>query len=172
MTKENREYLMASNTPMEYIDRSLELGFKWGDKHIVTKEWLEKMGFTVKDLEYARNRHPYWKQIKQKHGIERNRKMLDECSVNNLNSFEKWNDYELLILVEDTVSGETAQFISKKLGRTMSSIQHKRQALKAAKKILGIDKFEKDKRHPRLLELLHMNDQDLLKRAREKKESV
>jgi hypothetical protein len=65
MLNDNTTRLLESKTPAEYIENSLFLE-KWSEKCSITKQWLNKTGYTIKDIQYARNRHPYWKRLKLK----------------------------------------------------------------------------------------------------------
>jgi len=67
------EDILKAKTPMEYIERSLYSKVSQGQKTVISKIWQKRTGYAAKDIKYARNRHPYWKAMKLKGGVERNR---------------------------------------------------------------------------------------------------
>ena len=56
---DEKEYLLESQTPEEYIERSLKVNISSSKKSKITVEWFKKTGFSVKDIEKARNRNDY-----------------------------------------------------------------------------------------------------------------
>lgn len=70
--------VLAAKTPEDYIERTLNSEIPRGRKTVLCKQWKEKTGYSTDDIQYARNRHPYWKQKKMKGWKERNQKRWDE----------------------------------------------------------------------------------------------
>ena len=86
--------LLSAKTPEEYIDNSVKSNLSQREKARATKIWLDKNEFTIKDISYARNRHPYWKAIKQKNHQSRTQKRFSDFNYSTGNS-QPWTD-ELL----------------------------------------------------------------------------
>ena len=64
--------ILQSKTPHQYIDRCLKTKVRRGIKTVISKEWQHRTGYTVKDIMYARHRHPYWKMRKMEGWKRRN----------------------------------------------------------------------------------------------------
>ena len=93
--------LLKSKTPEEFIDNSLHLAYKWGDKHVLAKQWLAKTGFTSADLKHARHRHPYWKSKKVQGYQERNAKRWEQHNYQDPDR-TRWtiDDFEQFLLLD------------------------------------------------------------------------
>ncbi|MDA3899344.1 MAG: hypothetical protein PF637_02360 [Spirochaetes bacterium] len=74
----SEKQILNSKTPDEYIHRSLNSDVSRGQKTVLCRQWKEKTGFTSEDIQYARNRHPYWKQKKMSGWQDRNQKRWSE----------------------------------------------------------------------------------------------
>ncbi len=62
--------------------------------------WREKTGYTIQDIEYARNRHPYWKEKKMAGWQKRNERRWSEYdyTLNGKQAPDHWtrDNYGLL----------------------------------------------------------------------------
>ena len=57
--------LLSKKTPEAYIDFTVKNKFSKGEKQRATRIWLDKTGYSIDDINRARNRHPYWKDRKR-----------------------------------------------------------------------------------------------------------
>jgi hypothetical protein len=128
------KYLYGSRTPAQYIDRSLEIKLSSGKKATITREWLKKTGFTVKDIQYARHRHSYWKKQKRKGHYERIRKRLDQHMYSNGEHLQ-WDEKMLRDFIARTDKFHDYE-LAKHFRTTIPSIQYLRRKYYCAKLIL------------------------------------
>lgn len=122
------EDILKAKTPMEYIERSLYSKVSQGQKTVISKVWQQRTGYAVEDIKYARNRHPYWKALKMKGGVERNKIRMKKYyfkdtpktiwTIAEIKKFLKYNnkkggiyeykDRELSELLESTIASVQA----------------------------------------------------------------
>lgn len=127
--------LLSAASPEKYIDISVKVNISSSLKGVITRLWLEKSGFTIQDIKYARNRHPYWKSKKQKNHSERTRKRFDEFNFSNGTS-KKWSRDELreFIKLNDKMTDkELASYFQ----RSIPAIQGIRRRINLGNKILS-----------------------------------
>jgi hypothetical protein len=149
---ENKELILflKKKTPSDYIDYCTKSNLKSGDKAKLTKIWTSVSKYTVKDLEYARNRHPYWKKLKEKGSVERNKIRLEKYyfydNKKNVRS-RKWTDDELkefLSLNDEKRDWELAKYFK----RSIPAIQYIRRKIQLAVKLAEKNKVKpSDKRY-------------------------
>ena len=126
--------LFKSKDPVEYINRSVKYKNKIprGRKIYIGTMWLKANNqYTVDDIKYARNRHPYWKAVKLRNSDERNynRRLLHDYSGGHR---KFWTTEEVIYIAESKlVDHELAQHFRV----SIPSIQAKRRAINAADKI-------------------------------------
>lgn len=126
------KYLMEATTPEDWIQRSLEVIVPRGRKSALAGLWLKDRKFTSADLKHARNRHPYWKQIKQNGYKERNKKRWSK--FNFLTKKQKWSEDKIkrfLKVHSLYVDRELAEMFE----TTIPGIQHWRRKLKLVDRI-------------------------------------
>ncbi len=139
------QWLMKAKDPSIYVDRSVKSGLTPGEKMRATRQWLSLNGFSIKDIEYARNRHPYWKSVKRKNHNERTKRRFDEFNFSNGNS-RRWTSRELgdfLKMTDSTSDRELARHFE----RSIPSIQGIRRRLNLGRRILlarGTRKIRKE----------------------------
>jgi len=103
--------------------------------------------YTVKDLEYARNRHPYWKKVKQKGSVERNQLRREKYNFYDRKKYgskKLWTDEDLkefLRLNDEKKDWELAKHFE----RSIPSIQFIRRKIQLALKIAKLDNKKVDK---------------------------
>jgi hypothetical protein len=151
--------LVGAKNPTIYIDLCVKSNLTTGDKRRATKIWLDKTGYTIKDIEYARNRHPYWKKKKSKNSYERNKQRLNQYDFSNGLS-KKWSDKELEKLLDLNDSYKDWQ-LAKHFNRSIPSIQYIRRCISLAKKILIKQKSAYTKK--RVLDLIKHSEKFLSK---------
>jgi len=160
----NESQLLESKTPAEFIDNSLHVNITSGRKAFVCKQWLIKTGYKIEDVQYARNRHPYWKKVKHKGHRERTIKRMSKYRFENVKV--KWTLEEMQRFIElnETLHDfELAQIFR----RSIPSIQFIRRKLRMLKTLMGT-KFDKSSKKA---ELLLKWDEDMLrKKLKEGKE--
>ncbi len=159
------EKLVNAKNPAEYIDLCVKSSLTTGDKRVATKIWLNKTKFTIKDIEFARNRHPYWKKKKSKNSYERNKQRLKEFDYSSGVS-KKWDNKELdkFMALNDSYKDWE---LAKHFNRSIPSIQYIRRCISLAKKILLKQKLSVTKK--RILELITHSEKFLEKKLLLKK---
>jgi len=152
--------LLASKTPEEYIDQSVKSKLPQREKARATKEWLSQSDYTIADISYARNRHPYWKAVKQKNHQERTRKRFDEYNYSS-GRVRSWSKDELKEFLDENEK-MTDRELAKHFTRSIPSIQAIRRRINIATRILN---FENKKRitKPAILKLI-LSDEKVLRR--------
>jgi hypothetical protein len=129
------KYLFGSKNPAEYIKRSLEIGIPSGKKAVITRAWLEKTGYTVKDIQFARHRNSYWKKRKLKGNYERNRRRIARHEYSS-GSRVQWTEKKLYKFVE--LTGQRRDYeLARYFHTTIPSIQYLRRKFTSAKAILS-----------------------------------
>ena len=81
--------LLIRKTPESYIDFSVKSTLTPAEKRKVTRIWLKKSGFSIEDINYARNRHPHWKKIKMKGSSERTKNRMEKYDFSK-GQHKKW----------------------------------------------------------------------------------
>jgi hypothetical protein len=141
----NEFTLFNTRTPEEYIDKSLKLKIPSGRKAYITKLWMDKKGYTVEDIQHARNRHPYWKAKKMEGSAERNeeRRKANDYSKNGA---VNWNDKQIKKFISMNKKDKKGRYIHKDISLakhfrvSIPSIQHYRRKYNMAIRILEYEK--------------------------------
>lgn len=135
--------LLAAKSPREYIDKSLRSDISPGRKAFITRHWLEKKKYTIEDIKYARNRHPYWKEKKMEGTAERNVARAREHNYGNGNNII-WDDGLIMDFISANKKDNTGNYINKdwELAKefecTIPAIQHMRRKFNMAEKIIMV----------------------------------
>ncbi len=142
MTKDELK-LFQSKNPAEYIDNSLKVKLTPGRKAFITKLWLDKKPkYTIEDIKYARNRHPFWKGKKMKGSYERNEIRRFEHDYSE-GSMLEWDEKTIKQFINMNKKDKNGRYQTKdyELARhfktTIPSIQHYRRKYNMALKILN-----------------------------------
>jgi hypothetical protein len=127
--------ILSSKTPEQYIERSLYAKIS-SSKSKLAKLWMEKTGFTVADIQYARNRHPYWKELKMRGNSDRYYKRLEEHDYSkSAGGPSRWNEKELAEFIKLNGKDKNGKYLTKdwELGkifkRSIPSVQYLRRRL-------------------------------------------
>lgn len=130
-TAEERKLLNAKN-PKEYIDLSLKSKLSSGRKAAITRYWLEKKKYTVEDIQYARNRHPYWKLRKMEGTAKRNQvRFLDHDYSSGVNIV--WNTHRIEQFINSNKKDKKGNYIykdwelAKHFKCSIAAVQHLRR---------------------------------------------
>ncbi len=160
MKEEN--YLYNAKNPADYIARSLESKISSGKKAVITHAWLEKTGYKIEDIQYARNRNSYWKQLKLKGSKMRNRRRLDEHAYSS-GERVSWTEKRLFKFIEMTENHKDYE-LAKYFKTTIPSIQYLRRKYHSSKFILS--KQGKRITPQQLCRLMLLNEKKLSELAR------
>ncbi len=141
MTKDELK-LFQSKNPHEYIDNSLKVKLTPGRKAFITKLWLDKKPkYTIDDIKYARNRHPYWKDKKMRGSYERNEIRRQEHDYSR-GSMLEWDEKTIKKFIDMNKKSKNGRYetkdyeLAKYFKTTIPSIQHYRRKYNMAMKIL------------------------------------
>ena len=129
--KELQEIL--GKDPAEYIDFCVYSTLTQGQKAKLTNYWLTHTNYTINDIQYARNRHEYWKKKKMNNSAERAMKRFAEYNFADKKN-KKWQVEELeefLKLNEIKKDRELAEHFN----RSIPSIQYIRRCINLVKRI-------------------------------------
>lgn len=149
--------LLIRKTPESYIDYSVNSSLTPAEKRKVTRLWLKKTGFTIDDINYARNRHPYWKKIKMKGSAERTKNRMEKYDFSK-GKHKKWGKDELREFLD--VNDKLLDYeLAEKFESSIPSIQGVRRLYNLALKILELEGKKKGK--PALLKLMLINEKAL-----------
>ncbi len=124
--------LYDSKNPKEYIENSVKSKLPAGKKAQITKQWLEKSGYTIKDIQQARSKHPYWQKKKSQGSAERNKARMEKNNYSNGKTiaWDKALLKQFITLNKKDKSGKyvnTDVEIAKTLKTTIPSIQYLRR---------------------------------------------
>jgi len=139
--------ILNSKTPKEYIDRCINSDVLRGRKIAIGREWLNKTGFTVQDIQYARHRHPYWKKKKLKGADERNTQRRAKYDFTDITKYKKQKNTEeikqFLYLNAQKTNGKY-EYKDRELAElfytSIPGIQHLRRKLALSQKIIKLKK--------------------------------
>lgn len=155
--------LMLRKTPESYIDYSVKSSLTPAEKRKVTRIWLKKTGFTIDDINYARNRHPHWKKIKMKGSAERTRNRMEKYDFSK-GKHKKWGKDELREFLD--VNNKLLDYqLAEQFESSIPSIQGVRRLYNLAVKILELEGKKKTK--PALLKLMIINEKALRNQYRQ-----
>jgi len=161
---EEMKKLLQKKTADAYVDFAVKSELTPAEKRFVTRQWLEKTGFTIDDINYARNRHPYWKKIKMKGAAERTRARMQKYDFSK-GIHKKWGKEELLEFLE--INGQFADFeLAEKFQCSIPAIQGVRRLYNLAGRILESEGKKKVK--SALHKLMMINEKALRNMYREK----
>ncbi len=151
--------LLSKKTPAEYIDACVNSKLSSGDKMKITPIWLKMTGFVIEDVQYARNRHPYWKEKKMKNSLERNKARIEKYNYSD-GSRKRWGEEELDVFL-DLNNDHTDRDLAKYFGRTIPSIQYVRRRISLAHRIFKMNGIKKVHKSSLLKKIL--KDEKLLR---------
>lgn len=147
----NKDELMLLNSrnPGEYIENSIRCKLPSGRKAAITKQWLEKRKkYTIDDIKYARNRHPYWKEKKMEGSLERNLQRQQEHNYSYRGEIE-WNEKTIKKFLDLNRKDGSGKYVTRdyqlaeKFSTTIPAIQHYRRKFNIVMKM-----FEKMNQKP------------------------
>lgn len=134
--KENAiEACKKSRTAAELIDNFVKYDrvLTKPDKAKISGEWKQKHKKTNADIEYARNRHPYWKARKNVNRLENNRKRMEQHSYYKGENLKPWSEKEITNFLSINDSMHDWE-LAKKLKRSIPSIQGMRRKISVLKR--------------------------------------
>ncbi len=134
-----KKKLMAARSPDQYIDLSLKSKITRHSKARVTREWLQKRGYRIEDIIYARNRHPYWKKIKSRGSYEKTLNRIKEHNYSKPDVRIYWDEKLLNEFYEQNKKGYVDYELAKKFKTSLPAVNHIRRKFKLAEKILEKD---------------------------------
>ncbi len=141
--------LVSSSDPAEYIDLSLTLPLTAYEKSLAAREWMKKTGFTLKDIQYARNRHPYWKKRKCAGAGIRSRRRNAQFSKNTKT---RLTEKEIIEFVNLNKKDKNGNYLKKdfELARhfklSIYGVQHLRRKLNKIHRIFDLMKVKPEKK--------------------------
>ena len=154
---EDMKKLLSKPTIESYVDYSIKSSLTPAEKRFVTRKWLDKTGHTIEDINYTRNRHPYWKKVKMNGAAERRKTRMEKYDYSN-GKQKKWGKDELLKFID--LNPKQADFeLAKVFKCSIPSVQGIRRLYNLAAKIL---EFEgKGKSKPAMHKLMLINEKAL-----------
>jgi len=140
--KKTEERLFNSKNPAEYIDNSLRVKLSPSEKARITRLWLEKTGFTIEEIQHARNIHPYWKKKKMEGSYERNEYRKLQHDYTGKGSVE-WDEDRVTEFINMNSKEKSGKYthkdheLARHFNSTIPGIQHYRRKFNMAVKILA-----------------------------------
>ena len=170
--KKTEEKLYNSKSPAEYIDNSLKVKLSPSEKARITRLWLEKTGFTIEEIQHARNIHPYWKKKKMEGSYERNeyRKLQHDYSTKGT---VEWNEKSITEFIKMNGKDKSGKYtykdheLARHFNSTIPGIQHYRRKYNMAIKILDNEKTKPTVK--RIYNLITQSEQILRRQVSRKK---
>lgn len=141
--EKEKKKLLSAKTPEQYIDLSHRSGIQRARKSAITREWLEKTGHTISDIQYARNRHPHWKKLKATGSYERTSKRIEMHNYSTGNVKIYWNKDLVSTFYDLNKKGLRDYELAKEFKTTLPAVNHIRRKLNFAGQILEKEKGSK-----------------------------
>lgn len=134
--------LLSAKTPEQYISKSLESKINRGMRGKITKQWIEKTGFTNEDLLSAKNKHPYWKEKKGKGSLERQIERQKKYDFRkDADKRVTWDTKKIEIFLD--LNNESTDYeLAKKFKTTLPAINHIRRKIKYANKLIELNNIK------------------------------
>ena len=165
--------LLNSRNPEEYIENSLKCRLPSGRKASITRQWLDKKKkYTIDDIKYARNRHPYWKEKKMLGSLERNQQRQQEHNYTYKGEIE-WDEKTIKKFLDLNKKDGGGKYITRdyqlaeKFSTTIPAIQHYRRKFNIVMKIL--DRMNQNPTEKRILEHIGISEKILRDTLRDMK---
>lgn len=136
--EKEKKKLLQAKTPEKYIELSHKSPIKGPRKSIITREWIQKTGFTIEDIQYARNRHPHWKQMKANGSYERTRNRINNYDFSEGKKIT-WTKDLLEKFYDLNNKGYFDHELAKEFETTLPSVNHIRRKINFAKRILELE---------------------------------
>ncbi|EMN10918.1 LB099 family protein [Leptospira interrogans] len=137
--KEKRKLLSAS-TPEQYIELSIKSKLTGPKKSSITSEWLTSTGYTIDDIKYARNRHPFWRKKRNQGSYERNSKRLEQHNYYRSDQKIVWDKTKLAKFFDLNSKGLTDHELAKNFRTSIPAVNHIRRKFRFASELLRLDK--------------------------------
>ena len=154
---EDMKKLLSKPTIESYVDYSIKSSLTPAEKRFVTRKWLDKTGHTIEDINYTRNRHPYWKKVKMNGAAERRKTRMEKYDYSK-GKQKKWDKDELLEFID--LNPKHADFELAKIFKcSIPSVQGIRRLYNLAAKILDFERKSKSK--PAMHKLMLINEKAL-----------
>jgi len=154
---EEMKKLMQKKTIDAYVDYSIKSSLTPAEKRFVTRKWLEKEGLTIEDINYTRNRHPYWKKVKMNGAAERRKSRMEKYDFSG-GEHKKWEKDELLEFID--LNSKHPDFELAEIFKcSIPSVQGIRRLYNLAAKILEFEGKKKAK--PAMHKLMLINEKAL-----------
>ncbi len=149
--------LLQKKTIDAYVDYSIKSSLTPAEKRFITRKWLDKTGLTIEDINYTRNRHPYWKKIKMNGAAERRKSRMEKYDFSG-GKHKKWEKEELLEFID--LNGKHADFELAEIFKcSIPSIQGVRRLYNLSVKILELEGKKRAK--PAIHKLMLINEKAL-----------
>jgi len=140
------EEILNAKNPMEFIDMCLNSSIPSGRKGRIARRWVIITGYTSDDINYARNRHPYWKEKKSDGIEERNKERLNHHNYSNGRGSlrEPWPDEKIAQFLEFNKKDEEGEYLlndyemAKQMEISLASVQGWRRKYNLTEKILKV----------------------------------
>ncbi len=135
--------LLQSKSPEQYIENSIKSRLPSGRKAYIARLWMEKTGYSVDDIQRARNRNPYWKEKKMSGSPERNyQRRLEHDYSRGRTGAAIWDEETIKEFISLNRKDRKGNYVKKdfELAKyfksTIASIQHYRRKHNMTLKIL------------------------------------
>jgi hypothetical protein len=112
----------SSTSPLDYVDKILKSDLPIPEKRKIGKNYRKTFGVTSAEVTAARNRHPYYKKLKNKNSKE-NQKNRNKIITATRRAWTK-SDLELFARLNDTMSDIA---LARELDRTIPSVNAMRR---------------------------------------------
>ncbi|TAL32373.1 MAG: hypothetical protein EPN93_16280 [Spirochaetes bacterium] len=126
--------LLQSKNPEQYIENSIKSKLPSGRKAYMARLWMDKTGYSVEDIQRARNRNPYWKEKKMNGSPERNyQRRIDHDYSRGRTGAAVWDEETIKEFIALNKKDKAGRYIrkdfelAKHFKSTIAAIQHYRR---------------------------------------------
>jgi hypothetical protein len=126
--------LLQSKSPEQYIENSIKSKLPSGRKAYMARLWMDKTGYSVEDIQRARNRNPYWKEKKMNGSPERNyQRRIDHDYSRGRTGAAVWDEETIKEFIALNKKDKNGRYVrkdfelAKHFKSTIAAIQHYRR---------------------------------------------
>ncbi|PJZ70906.1 hypothetical protein CH373_06480 [Leptospira perolatii] len=163
--KEKRK-LLSAKSPEQYIEFSIKSRLEGPKKSSITTEWLHKSGYTIDDIKYARNRHPFWRKKRNQGSYERNSRRLEFHNYYKSDRKIVWDETKLSKFYDLNQEGQADHELARTFRTSIPAVNHIRRKFRFATNLLELDKKKPNKMS--VIKLSHNSESVLKRLIREK----
>ncbi|TGK03991.1 hypothetical protein EHO59_10755 [Leptospira semungkisensis] len=143
--EKEKKKLLSAKSPEQYIEFSIKSKLEGPKKSSITTEWLNKSGYSIDDIKYARNRHPFWREKRNKGSYERNSRRLEYHNYYKSDEKIVWDDSKLSKFYDLNQEGNADHELARIFKTSIPAVNHIRRKFRFATTLLELEKKKPSK---------------------------